>query len=159
MFLFVKLQNTNFYLFFKLSNDLQKIHYETIVKVNGIVLARPKGMENEKMSTGRIEVMMDSLEILNPAKNHLPMEVRNFNRSKEQLRLEYRYIDLRFADMQHNLRLRSNVLMKMREFLINKSAFVEVETPTLFGRTPGVSLFCFVRFIVLIKRPSEYFLL
>lgn len=134
---------------------MHKIHYETILKVNGIVLARPIGMENDKMTTGRIEVMMDSLEILNPAKNHLPMEVRDFNRSKEQLRLEYRYIDLRFADMQHNLRLRSNVLMKMREFLINKSAFVEVETPTLFGRTPGVS-FLFLFSFIYIRELYEY---
>lgn len=119
---------------------MDKIHFESIVRVDGIVLARPVSMQNSKMATGQIEVMMESFELINAAKNHLPMEVRTFNRSKEQLRLEYRYIDLRFPDMQHNLRLRSKMLMKMREFLINKSEFVEVETPTLFGRTPGVSI-------------------
>lgn len=119
---------------------MDKIHFESIVRVDGIVLARPEAMQNPKMATGEIEVMMESFELINAAKNHLPMEVRTFNRSKEQLRLECRYIDLRFADMQHNLRLRSKMLMKMREFLVNKAEFVEVETPTLFGRTPGVSV-------------------
>lgn len=57
---------------------------------------------------------------------------------KESLRLQYRYIDLRNADLQANLRLRSNVVMKVREFLYNHG-FVDVETPTLFRRTPGVS--------------------
>lgn len=56
--------------------------------------------------------------------------------------MKYRYLDLRFPQMQYNLRLRSNFLMRMREFLINERQFVEVETPTLFRRTPGVSKFC-----------------
>lgn len=96
-------------------------------------------MINPKMETGAIEVELISLEILNEASPDLPVHVREFNRSNETNRLKYRYIDLRFADMQRNLRVRSNVLMKMREYLINNAGFVEVETPTLFRRTPGVS--------------------
>lgn len=94
-------------------------------------------MINESMATGQIEVVMKSLEVLNESKKNLPIEMRTFNRAKESLRLEYRYLDLRFSDMQKNLRTRSKVLMKMREYLINQCAFVEVETPTLFRRTPG----------------------
>lgn len=117
--------------------DIEVIPYESTLKVTGLVLARPIGMKNETMATGSIEVVMKSLVVLNESKKNLPIEMRNFNRAKEALRLEYRYLDLRFSDMQKNLRTRSKVLMKMREYLINHCGFVEVETPTLFRRTPG----------------------
>ena len=102
-------------------------------------MARPPGMVNEKMHTGSIEVILKNLTVLNEAKKSLPIEMRTHNRSNETLRMEHRYLDLRFKDMQKNLRTRSQVLMKMREYLINHVGFVEVETPTLFRRTPGVS--------------------
>lgn len=117
--------------------NIESIPFESTLKVTGLVLARPIGMKNETMATGSIEVSMKSLVVLNESKKNLPIEVRTFNRAKESLRLEYRYLDLRFSDMQKNLRTRSKVLMKMREYLINHCGFVEVETPTLFRRTPG----------------------
>lgn len=117
--------------------NIESIPYESTMKVTGLVLARPIGMKNETMATGSIEVVMKSLVVLNEAKKNLPIEMRTFNRAKENLRLEYRYLDLRFSDMQKNLRTRSKVLMKMREYLVNHCGFVEVETPTLFRRTPG----------------------
>lgn len=120
------------------SVNIDSIPFESILKVQGLVLARPQSMRNPTMATGDIEITLELMEVLNKARSNLPMEVRGFNRAKEPLRMEFRYIDLRFADMQRNLRLRSNLLMKMREFLINHSGFVEVETPTLFRRTPGV---------------------
>jgi aspartyl-tRNA synthetase len=89
-------------------------------------------MRNETMATGNIEVTLKSLVVLNESKKNLPVEIRSFNRPKENLRMEYRYLDLRYTDMQKNLRTRSKVLMKMREYLINHCGFVEVETPTLF---------------------------
>lgn len=117
--------------------DIESVPFESILKVSGLVLARPIGMKNESMATGSIEVIMKSWVVLNESKKNLPIEMRTFNRAKEGLRLEYRYLDLRFSDMQKNLRTRSKVLMKMREYLINHCGFVEVETPTLFRRTPG----------------------
>lgn len=114
--------------------------YETVLKVTGKVISRPENMKNPKMKTGNIEVELSTCEILNKSVPSMPVQVRSFNRSNEALRMKYRYVDLRFEDMQHNLRLRSNVLMKMREYLINSAGFVEVETPTLFRRTPGVSM-------------------
>lgn len=117
--------------------NIEDVPFESILKVTGLVLARPVGMRNETMATGNIEVVMKSLVVLNESKKNLPIEVRNHNRAKENLRMEYRYLDLRFSDMQKNLRTRSKVLMKMREYLINHCGFVEVETPTLFRRTPG----------------------
>lgn len=118
--------------------NIDSIPFESILKVTGVVLARPAAMRNVDMLTGDIEITLESMEILNQSKTNLPMEVRGFNRAKEPLRLEYRYIDLRFQDMQRNLRLRSSLLMNMREYLIKSAGFIEVETPTLFRRTPGV---------------------
>lgn len=120
--------------------NIEEIPFESILKVTGKVLARPPKMRNQNMNTGDIEVVLEDLQILNIAEKNLPIDVKEFNRAKETLRLQHRYIDLRFPDMQKNLRTRSNILMKMREFLINRAGFVEVETPTLFRRTPGVSL-------------------
>lgn len=120
--------------------NIESVALESIVKVTGDVILRPPKMQNAKMATGAIEVVLSSFDILNPAKVDLPMNVRTFNRANEALRMEHRYIDLRFSDMQHNLRTRSNVLMKMRDYLINYAGFVDVETPTLFRRTPGVSI-------------------
>lgn len=119
--------------------NIKAIDFESILKVTGKVILRPEKMINLKMKTGSVEVELMTCDILNKAVPSMPVQVRSFNRSNEVLRMRHRYVDLRFDDMQHNLRLRSNVLMKMREYLINSAGFVEVETPTLFRRTPGVS--------------------
>jgi aspartyl-tRNA synthetase len=60
---------------------------------------------------------------------------------KEALRLEHRYLQLRHESLQRNIRLRSEIVMKMREFLVRHHGFVDIETPTLFRRTPGVRYF------------------
>lgn len=118
---------------------LDGLHFETVLKVTGRVIARPPKMVNPNMSTGMIEIEMISYELLNKARPDFPVKVREFNVANETLRMKYRYINLRMPDIQHNLRMRSNVLMRMREYLINTGGFVEIETPTLFRRTPGVS--------------------
>jgi aspartyl-tRNA synthetase len=133
--------------------NIENVPFESILKVTGLVLARPIGMRNETMATGSIEVNMKSMTVLNESKKNLPIEVRNHNRAKENLRMEYRYLDLRFADMQKNLRTRSKVLMKMREYLINHCGFVEVETPTLFRRTPGGAQ----EFVVPTRKPGKFY--
>lgn len=133
--------------------NLDSIPFESILKITGLVLARPSGMKNETMATGSIEVNLKTLVVLNESKRNLPVEIRNFNRAKENLRLQYRYLDLRFSDMQKNLRMRSRVLMKMREYLINHSGFIEVETPTLFRRTPGGAQ----EFVVPSRKPGKFY--
>lgn len=116
----------------------EKIYYESVVEACGKVIARPKGMENKNMSTGAIEIEVSSFKVLNECKADLPMDLREVVQNKESIRMEYRYLDIRSKQMQNNLRLRSSVIMKMREFLSNQHGFVDVETPTLFRRTPGV---------------------
>lgn len=116
--------------------NFNELPLETIVKIKGKVLARPKNMNNPEMKTGEIEVTIESLEILNNVKN-LPFNLRTYQKPKEQLRMQYRYVDLRFPEMQKILRQRSLCLHNMRRYLVEKHNFVEVETPTLFCCTPG----------------------
>ena len=119
-----------------LSSLVKDLTIESVVKVTGRVIERPVEQMNEKMDTGKIEILADGIQILNNCKKNLPLLPRDFHKVREPLRLKYRYIDLRNQQMQKNLRTRSQVTMKMREFLC-KQDFVEVETPTLFRRTPG----------------------
>ncbi|XP_046804935.1 aspartate--tRNA ligase, mitochondrial [Lucilia cuprina] len=136
-----------------LEDNEQGIALESIVRVEGTVIPRPAATINPKMTTGHVEIEAEKIEILNPAKRNLPFDVRKFNRAGERLRLTHRYIDLRFADMQHNLRMRSQVIMRMREYLINYLGFVEVETPTLFRRTPGGAQ----EFVVPTRKPGHFY--
>ncbi|XP_068807933.1 aspartate--tRNA ligase, mitochondrial isoform X2 [Struthio camelus] len=109
---------------------------ESVVRVTGIVSPRPPGQENPKMPTGDIEVKVETAEVLNSCKK-LPFEIKDFIKKSEALRMQYRYLDLRSFQLQYNLRLRSRIVMRMREYLCNLHGFVDVETPTLFKRTPG----------------------
>ncbi|XP_001847765.2 aspartate--tRNA ligase, mitochondrial isoform X1 [Culex quinquefasciatus] len=132
---------------------LDGIPFESILKVTGTVVKRPYGQENGQQATGEIEVIMDSVEVLNPARSRLPIDIQEHNQAKEFLRIEHRYIDLRSAKLQHNLRLRSQIIMKMREFMINRCGFIEVETPTLFRRTPGGAQ----EFVVPTRKPDHFY--
>ncbi|ELK16263.1 Aspartyl-tRNA synthetase, mitochondrial [Pteropus alecto] len=111
---------------------------ESVVQVSGTVISRPPGQENPKMPTGDIEIKVKTAQLLNSCKK-LPFEIKDFVKKTEALRLQYRYLDLRSFQMQYNLRLRSQMVMKMRDYLCNLHGFVDVETPTLFKRTPGVA--------------------
>ncbi|KAF7222838.1 aspartate--tRNA ligase, mitochondrial isoform X2 [Nothobranchius furzeri] len=109
---------------------------ESVVKVTGTVRKRPAGQENKLMPTGEIEILAQNLEVFNICRK-LPFEMKEFVKKSEALRMQYRYLALRSSQMQKNLRLRSQLVMKMREYLCNVHGFVDVETPTLFKRTPG----------------------
>uniref|UniRef100_A0AAQ5X0N1 Aminoacyl-transfer RNA synthetases class-II family profile domain-containing protein n=1 Tax=Amphiprion ocellaris TaxID=80972 RepID=A0AAQ5X0N1_AMPOC len=109
---------------------------ESVVKVTGTVRRRPAGQENKTMPTGEIEVLAADVQVFNVCQK-LPFEIKDFVKKSESLRMQYRYLDLRSSQMQKNLRLRSQLVMKMREYLCNVHGFVDVETPTLFKRTPG----------------------
>uniref|UniRef100_A0A8C7Y3A3 Aspartyl-tRNA synthetase 2, mitochondrial n=1 Tax=Oryzias sinensis TaxID=183150 RepID=A0A8C7Y3A3_9TELE len=119
----------------KVKADLCDLTVESVIMVTGTVRKRPAGQEN-KMPTGEIEVLAENVEVFNVSKK-LPFEIKEFVKKSESLRMQYRYLDLRSSRMQKNLRLRSQLVMKMREFLCNEHGFVDVETPTLFKRTPG----------------------
>lgn len=113
------------------------LHSESVVAVTGKVRRRPEGTDNSKIPTGEVEIMVQELEVLNAA-DVLPFPVddpETASKVNEELRLKYRYLDLRRPEMMHHLRLRSKVATATRVFM-EEEGFLEVETPTLFKSTP-----------------------
>jgi aspartyl-tRNA synthetase len=110
---------------------------ECVIRVTGKVRQRPAGTNNPKIPTGEIEVAVSALELLNAA-DVLPFPVDDpevAGKVNEELRLKYRYLDLRRPEMARNLRLRSKVATATRVFM-DEQGFLEVETPILFKSTP-----------------------
>jgi aspartyl-tRNA synthetase len=110
---------------------------ECVVSVTGKVRQRPAGTNNAKISTGEVEVAVTALEVLNMAEV-LPFPVDDpeiANKVNEELRLQYRYLDLRRPEMARNLKVRSKVAIATRSYM-DEQGFLEVETPTLFKSTP-----------------------
>src|SRR5687767_14167587 len=110
---------------------------ESVISVTGKVRQRPEGTNNPKIATGEVEVMAQTLEVLNQAEV-LPFPVDDpevASKVNEELRLQYRYLDLRRPEMARNLRLRSKVATATRVFF-DEQGFLEVETPILFKSTP-----------------------
>jgi aspartyl-tRNA synthetase len=110
---------------------------ECVVSVSGKVRQRPAGTNNAKIPTGEIEVAVAALEVLNMAEV-LPFPVDDpeiASKVNEELRLQYRYLDLRRPEMLRNLKVRSKVAIATRQFM-DEQGFLEVETPTLFKSTP-----------------------
>jgi aspartyl-tRNA synthetase len=110
-----------------------KLRSEFVVAVVGKVEAR-SGAVNEKMATGDIEIRAEQLRILSESETP-PFPVEENSKTKEELRLKYRYLDLRRPDLQRNLMMRSRVAMLTRSFL-EKEGFLEIETPVLGKSTP-----------------------
>ena len=112
----------------------ETLRHEYVVQVSGKVRHRPSGMVHDKMMTGQIEIVGTHLEVLNQSLTppFLPDEHQMVN---EDLRYRYRYLDLRRAEMQHNLTLRHNLVRCIRTYL-NTQQFMDIETPMLTKATP-----------------------
>ncbi|MCC7368862.1 MAG: aspartate--tRNA ligase [Chloroflexi bacterium] len=107
---------------------------EYVLEVEGEVSRRPPGTENPSLATGEIEILADRLTVLNPSQP-LPFSVADDSDVDEQVRLRYRYLDLRRPKMAQNLVLRHKVVKHIRDFL-DAEGFLEVETPVLMKSTP-----------------------
>ncbi|HZM05162.1 MAG TPA: aspartate--tRNA ligase [Candidatus Saccharimonadales bacterium] len=110
---------------------------ECVISVTGPVRGRPSGTQNSKIATGEIEIAVTGLEVLNMAEV-LPFPVDDPEIAKtvnEELRLQYRYLDLRRPEMARNLRVRSKAATTTRVYF-DEQGFLEIETPTLFKSTP-----------------------
>lgn len=121
-----------------LMSDIMKkadqLRSEWVVSIEGVVKERPENLKNPKIETGGIELAAEELEILNPAKTP-PFEIGEKDKVNEELRMEYRYLDLRDPKMQKNLVKRSEVLRFLNNHLKDNS-FIEIETPDLTKGTP-----------------------
>ncbi|MCC2163951.1 aspartate--tRNA ligase [Brotaphodocola catenula] len=111
----------------------EKLRSEFVIAVTGRVEARSGGV-NENLATGAIEVRAESLRILSESETP-PFPIEENSKTKEELRLKYRYLDLRRPDIQRNLILRSKIAILTRQFLAEEG-FLEIETPTLIKSTP-----------------------
>lgn len=113
---------------------LNEVRSEFVVNLEGTVRLRPEGQENKNLSTGKIEVVLSSLNILNPSKTP-PFEIDQDKEVNEEVRLKYRYLDLRRDRLKGNIMLRYKMIKFIRDFLDGEN-FVEVETPILIKGTP-----------------------
>jgi aspartyl-tRNA synthetase len=111
-----------------------ELRLESVIHVRGIVQRRPAGTENKELATGDVEVEVTTVEILNRALPP-PFAVNDDSPVEEQLRLRYRYLDLRRPGMAKNLRLRHRMAKAIRDFL-DQEGFLEIETPVLIRSTP-----------------------
>ena len=112
----------------------EKLGREDVILVKGIAKHRKKGMENTKMYTGAIEVFAEKIEILNEAETP-PMEIDDRILAHEDMRLKYRYLDLRKQSMQNNIITRHKVAKSVRDYFDSLN-FLEIETPLLTKSTP-----------------------
>jgi len=112
----------------------EKLRREDVISVEGNVVARKKGMENPKLKTGSIEVEVSKIDIFNKAETP-PLEIDDRVEAGEEMRLKYRYLDLRRPVMQNRLTIRHKAAQAAREYL-SSEGFLEIETPLLIRATP-----------------------
>ena len=110
------------------------VRNEYVLRATGRVRKRPAGSENPDMVTGEVEVLGSDLEVLNEAKTP-PFQLDEYSEAGEDIRLRYRYLDLRRPEMQARLRMRSLITSQIRNFL-EMNGYLDIETPTLSRSTP-----------------------
>jgi aspartyl-tRNA synthetase len=111
------------------------LRHESAVRVTGEVAPRAPGNRNPEMATGEVEILVESLEVLNETPAELPFQIDGVQEAGDELRLRHRYLDLRQPAMQEIFGLRSRAAMAARRYLTDEG-FVEIETPLLVKRTP-----------------------
>ncbi len=114
--------------------EAKRLRGEFVVSFKGVVVARPNGMVNEKLKTGAIEIVANDIELLNESVTP-PLHISGGINSSEDLRLKYRYLDLRRPDMQKNFDIRHRLYQTVRKYF-SENNFYEIETPFLMKSTP-----------------------
>ena len=115
-----------------------QVRNEYVVKIEGRVSQRPPASLNPNLPTGKVEIYASSIELLSAVRTQLPFQISTAEEEnvREELRLKYRYLDLRRERMGRNIRLRHEVMKAIRRFLEDQENFIEVETPILTRSTP-----------------------
>ena len=114
---------------------LKNVNRETVISVSGTVEKRDSDTVNEKIATGYVELVADTLQVLGKSKNMIPFEVRASRQSKDELRLKYRYLDLRNPKNHENLVIRSKVIRHLRNKMESLN-FLDMQTPILTASSP-----------------------
>ena len=114
---------------------LSSVNKECVITVSGTVSERDPETVNEKLDTGKVELVVDSLTLLGKCKNMLPFDISDSRGTREDVRLKYRYLDLRSDRLHNNIVLRSNIIRTMRKCMEEK-AFLEIQTPILTASSP-----------------------
>lgn len=114
---------------------LKNVNRETVISVSGIVRKRDPETVNEKIDTGYVELVADSLQVLGKSRNMIPFEVKTSHQSKDELRLKYRYLDLRNPRNHEKLVMRSKIIGHMRKKMEEKD-FLDMQTPILTASSP-----------------------
>ena len=120
--------------FLEVFEKIKKLSTEDVISISGTVKNRDEGAINPSMKTGKIEISVSDFSILNKAST-LPFVLTDRNSSEEPLRLKYRYLELRFDELQNNIFIRHNTYQAVRKYLSDND-FLEVETPILMKSTP-----------------------
>jgi len=120
--------------FLEVFEKIKKLSTEDVISISGTVKNRDEGAINPNMKTGKIEISVSDFSILNKAST-LPFVLTDRNSSEEPLRLKYRYLELRFDELQNNIFIRHNTYQAVRKYL-SENDFLEVETPILMKSTP-----------------------
>ena len=118
----------------KLLNLVDSLRVETVIKIDGTVIKREPDTINKSLNTGTIEIAVDSVEVLSEAKE-LPMPVFGENDYPEEIRLKYRFLDIRREELHKNIVLRSSIISHIRK-LMSDSGFLEMQTPILTASSP-----------------------
>ena len=118
----------------KLLKEFESLRAESVIKIHGKVIKRDKETINESLVTGKIEISVDALEVLSAA-NELPMPVFGENDYPEEIRLKYRFLDVRREELHKNIVLRSSIISYIRE-LMSEAGFLEMQTPILTASSP-----------------------
>ncbi len=114
---------------------LENVNRETVISVTGKVEKRDEETVNEKIATGDVELVCDTLQVLGRSTNMLPFEVSNSRASKDEIRLKYRYLDLRNPKNHNNLVMRSKIIRHLRNKMEEKN-FLDMQTPILTASSP-----------------------
>ena len=112
----------------------ERCRSEFVLSVDGKIRRRPDGTINKQIPTGEVELLVSSFEILSES-DPLPFQLDDYSSAGEEVRLKYRFLDLRRSEMQNNIRARSKVSSSIREFM-DKEGFLDIETPMMTKATP-----------------------